>query len=274
MTGPQLIDLGNPVADHQLNKGLVSWWYPLRNRMGNAVLFDLAGGRHGTMVNTPAWTTGPMAGGKPTASLQFNGSSQYLSATNLTDLSGSGTICWWMRPGAAYNDGTIHGIFGQNDGAGHYFDGQKYSDGNFYFGWNGAAGDQRVVVSAAAVYPLNAWGHYTLTWSSGGASTLYFNGLSVASNGGTTSTLNLASPFAWAKQGPVNTYFSGQMTDLRYYARSLSAGNAMDLFDQSERGHPDTLRRWTARTWIAVTPPASPPPPPTPVFTAVSGFGW
>src|SRR5690349_4775681 len=97
---PQLIDLGNPVADHPLNLGLVAWWLSLPNNSGGTRLFDITGhGNTGTLTAGPTWRTGLPVWGPGFSSLKFvTGSSQYVDCGNapVLQITGNMSVSAWV----------------------------------------------------------------------------------------------------------------------------------------------------------------------------------
>lgn len=64
--------------DHPLNRSLVAWWS--FSGGGGSQLFDFSGfGKHGTLQNSPSWTTGRFG-----HAITFNGSNQYVDVGAIT----------------------------------------------------------------------------------------------------------------------------------------------------------------------------------------------
>ena len=274
MYGPQLIDLGNPAADHPLNAGLVAWYLALPPAAGGSRLFDLTGRAPGTLVNGPGWATGPDG----FAALTFNGSSSYAdtgrTVSQMLGTPAGVTVSWWMRPASAHNSGATRAMWGATQGGGQpEFSGQVFSDNNWYVGFAAGGDDDRISFAAtAANYPQGVWGYYTYTTTFGGASYLYRNGAEIGSK--TTGACTQRSPsdtFTVGRQGSgAVAYFPGDLGGLRVQAAPVSASGAWGLWDQASRGYPDLLRRYTPRAWLVA--PTSPPLAYT--VPRITGFGW
>ena len=80
------VDLGNPVADHPLNYGLVAWWQPLPGSAVGTTVRDLKGLYPATLTNFPSSPTATSGfGGGPAPqtypTIAFDGSDDYMTAT-------------------------------------------------------------------------------------------------------------------------------------------------------------------------------------------------
>ena len=235
------IDLTRPVEwQHPLNRGLVAWWLPLDGRLGNT-LFDLtgrtpltqagsayrSGRRFGTTSSSGAWT------GTRSGSLWF----------------GSGcTIAWVCTPSAVSGTQVVFRLSDGADAGAHwnYFQasGSVRMD-DFYS--SGFGNYNTIDTSAVAVAGTSLFYAYTYD---GTTQRVYVNG--ALNNSATISKGFAASePSDFALLGNSSQSQPGNaLCDAQWaYSRALSGGEIAALYDQSLRGHPDTLRRRTPRLW-------------------------
>lgn len=235
------LDLGNPVADHPLNQSLVSWWLPLPNNSGGSRLFDLRGGNHGTLTSGPTWTAGPNGFG----AVQFDGSNDYVDLGNApqleitghltlaafvrtTDLSGYRELLQCAQGGSPFN--------GYGFGTG--------SNGNKFGYWQNGFSDWQNSGTDCKDDKYHLW---TVTVDSATGS-FYLDGRP-------DGTFSAGSRSASGQQKSIGAganvprYLACKLGCLWVYSRALSASEVAGLYDQTLRGHPDTLRRWTPRVW-------------------------
>lgn len=235
MLGP--IDTRNPVARHPLNVGTFAWWLPLPSNSGASTLIDIAGRNNGTLANGTRWSTTPykfsaVAFDGVDDSIDFGG---YQPAVT--------SVSWWMRRASAANHSVIAIGADSWDSSGWTLSCFEYL-GTLYF---------RTVAGAFGQYSETAptageWAHYTVIRNdtTGDPFKVYRNGRVVGSHatGGTgTGVLRVG--------GTSGGRFPGDVTDLRMASRAWSAAEVWQLYDQSARGHPDTLRRWSWQQWAA-----------------------
>lgn len=242
------IDLGNPVAKHPLNEGLAAWWLPLPNNQGGGTLFDLLGRYNGTLTNGPTWAEGPNGFG----ALTFDGTNDYVSAAVPTGLHGSvtGTISAWVRGDAANDTGAP--LHCSSDLTDQYY--AYFGDGKVYLSLlrsNRASGITPVVT-------LTTWHMLTVT-TDGATWSLYQNGVLAGSQ--TAQATVSATAMRLGRDESVQ-YWGGRVADVRVYTRCLPAAEVLSLYDQSLRGHPDTLRRRPKRSYgLTQAAPAGGRPP-------------
>lgn len=246
------VDLGNPVADHPLNAGLVAWWLGLPNNSGGGTLFDLCGQRPATLTNGPAWSPSP--GGF--AGLSLDGTDDYAVADPFRfDPATSGyTYSAWIKPAFASSSGTRRGLICWR--AGGIVGGDQsrvrliWLDGSSGFYLDDKA---RYAFSGKPSFASGEAHHIAFTRTAAGGGQYYWDGSPLS----TTTVIDLGGI------EPANTYpiyigldsensaaWSGGLWDTRVYSRALTAADHAGLYDQGRRGHPDTLRRY--RPWVAV----------------------
>ncbi len=253
------INLGNPVSSSPLNNGLVGWWLGLRNNSGTSTLFDLSGRNQGTLTNGPTWTAGVPA----FSAVNFAGTNQYVSVTNGGGLNNlqSGSIviaCRWTATQPA-NYGVYGAVLSRQEngvlsnqivGLG----GTNPATAGVNFGMDVYS----PVITGSTAVGLNVDRHIVITYRSGSQS-LYLDGVLDGTGGGTGGIANSAStPMtigAWPGDGSV--YSISVIHSVQVYSRELSGNEAWRLYNQWQRGYPDTLRRWSRRSsaYVATSPP-------------------
>lgn len=234
------VDLGNPVSDHTLNRGLVAWWTPLKLSGAGVSSFDVKGGRTATLLNGAGWRSGPYG----FAAMNFDGTDDYAACAQATELfnptagltvscllrataidrflvdhaNSAGTQGWAVR-GSAHT-----GLFFHVNGV-RTANGTAINDGSWYF---------------------CAW-----TWVPSTSLTSYIHGRQDQQN--TTAipaSITSASVPLWLGQRRSGgDYWPGSIADFRIYNRALAAAEVKDLYYQTMRGHPDTLRRYAPAFW-------------------------
>lgn len=199
----------------------LSLWYELNN----AYTDSSGGGLTATAINTPTFTTGQIG----THALTLNGTSQY--ATRVFTMPATGSVTWWQNPARAHNSGVAEVSFAYGNSS-NTLSFQHFSDNSLYVGFlNGP--DYRIILAASAGnYTQNTWQHYAITWTSGGTTTLYRNGVSIGTAGSTTTTLAAGGNLRLASYTDVGgTYFSGSLDDFRVYSRALSSGDVNEIYN-------------------------------------------
>lgn len=261
-----VVDLGNPVSDHPLNRGLVGWWLPLPNNSGGSQLFDITGKRnHGTLSGDATWD----AWGGPAS--KFGGLN--LGGTNgkATTALTNDSIGVPFSVSAWFNPATLPG-----GGAGVLSIGGStlYTIGAIQVRWqDNDSGFQ--AVNAATTLAIGSWYNalVTSTGSGAGQTEIYLAGIASGDGaaGGTfsgTNTLVIGNA-----GGGFDAYFAGLVTDVRVWNRALDASEARLFFNQSRLAYPDLLRRMPSRvqSFGGTSPP--PPPPPPSAYKVISGVG-
>lgn len=241
------IDYRNPVSNSPLNRGLVSWWLALPQRMGGGRIIDLCSkGNHATLTNGPTWRSAAGRNGG-FGSLNFvGGSSQYapttLSVASLTNF----TLSAWVRRTAtndlvyiASDTGTISGNLVQ---VGFYSDGLCYytADGNF------------LTISSN----VSTWLHFAYCFNGSlGTDALrnafYINGVSQSPSGTSpaTSTSASAGNLVIGRRTASPVYTNGNIDDVRFMTRTLSADEVVQLYNDSRTGYQQTLNRLPMRVY-------------------------
>ena len=248
------IDLGNPVADHPLNRGLVGWWLCLPGSAAGSRYFDLCGNHHGTLVNGPVWKTGRHA---VLAIETSAAASSHVNCGTIRGLDGSSAAtlsAWVYHPSSSVTVG-LGGAAG-GTGGGWRFSCYWHTDNYIYVS----------AESTAAAYGYvqrteTGWHHLIVAYdgaglSNGGKLQLYFDGVAQSMSFYSAIPNSLGNPVCPFKigQDSNNRYSGGLYSDVRIYPnRWLSASDAWLLYDQSLRGHPGTLRRYARTAYLFVS---------------------
>lgn len=193
-------------------------------------------GLTGTLNNSPTWTLGPIGG-----AVVFNGSNSNVSRAAYT-MPTTGTFAAWLRPTRAWNSGISETPW--RFGAGNVFDFTKFADNKLYAGFLNGGTDYRANVTALSNWLPYAWQHFAVTWTSGGATTLYRNGAAIGSTADTNSTL-VAGTLRVGSSDTQTLGFSGMIDDVRIYSRALSADDVAALYAYSGGRYLDSGGAWS-----------------------------
>lgn len=244
------LDLDRPVSDHPLNYGLIGWWaaMPFGPYMGGARLLDLLGLTHGTLTNGPAWA-GSMGRTGGRGSVSFDGTNDYALAT-LPLLSMPVTIMCWARPNTtlAGNGSAVSVV---NGDLSQYctLSFRTTSDATRVWALTRTAGPTFAQAATSTSYAPAAWNHVAGVFTSSTSRAAFLNG----GNKGTDTTSNNPGGFVNGYVGTLNnvsSFFPGSVDDVRVYTRALSDAEVFAAYEQSLKGHPDTLRWMTRRAWF------------------------
>lgn len=257
------IDLGNPVSDHPLNRQLVSWWMPLPNNSNGSRMFDLRGGKHGVLTSGASWTSGRHGWQAVKCDGPDNGT-RYVETPSSADYNGANlSVSIWFRDrgGNSDNGGGTTDIR-NNDyviGLGGY----NFSTGGWgltfisttqvqWSIWNSFADTGFGLVGNAYTTPTGNWTHAVLTSTTTGPSSFgYFNGVVSGSEYTTKTRATTASYIRMAKRPMDGENYTGNVNiaSVRVYNRILTAAEVSADYDQGMRGYPDTLRRWSRKSF-------------------------
>lgn len=205
-------------------------WLKLNEVSGTTAADSSGNSRNGTLVNGPTWNRDTRGNGN----IVFDGTDDKVTLTGsvLTGLA-SGTIACWAKHSRAYNSSVTEVLWQQMDtgGVSPQLGFMHYATNELYIGWYTGGNDDRVQLTAtAALWPQNLWTHYALTWTSGGTTTFYVNGISVGTAASTTPhpmagglTIGDAVP------GAASTPYQGSVDDFRVYSRVLTATEVLEI---------------------------------------------
>lgn len=236
-----------------LNAGLVSWWLNLPNRFGGGGLRfrDLCRRNHGTLTNGPTWVGGGRPGGwgalsTANASDRVNVPEFFAGFNKVVN-----TVSLWFYARGLANAPVL---FSSGNSEVHFFG--EVDATHIYWNTGGGNSFRTYSVSLSA----GRWYHLAFCRTGAGDSgTLYLDGNTLSSYAGSMDGSGTVSGTdLW-----VGNYFSaglgldGLTDDFRAYSgRGLSASEVLALYQDSRRGHPDTLRRPSRRAWFV--PAAAP----------------
>lgn len=240
-----LIDWRNPIANHPLNRGLVSWWLAGPAQRRSTVLRDLCGRNHGTLTNMDPLTDWVSGGGRPGGfgSLDFDATNDHVNCGTTLPFLSTLTVSAWLKY-SSINDTHGYPIEHVADASNcwmiHVVAGGATANLAFKIKVGGV--ETKNAIAGAAT--LNTWEHWTCTAVSGGSLAIYKNGvaqsLGVDGNGSFTSTARLD---LGGGSHSTNTQYGGQLDDARIYNRALSAGEVWQLYADSRRCCLNTLNR-------------------------------
>lgn len=249
--GPYRVDLQNPVADHPLNhRGLASWWLPLPHLSGGRRLWDLCNRNHGTLTNHPtdgtAWSGGPGGFG----SITFDGTNDTVEVGVATSTQITGDLSVFAVAKTT-SSSTYKELFQAANSVSPYL-GYGFGIGGTVgrIGlWQDGFGDWK---SSSGTWNDGQWHHIGLTINAvAGSLTFYIDGKdSGTGTAGTRGISGQAKSIGGASNIP--RYLACSLAELRIYSGLLSPVEVRALYDQSLRGHPDTLRRYPERSWFVL----------------------
>lgn len=239
------INLGNPVSNSPLNRGLVSWWMVLPQRMGGT-WFDLLNRYHGTLTNGANWYGGARQGSY--GSVNFDGSNDKVTFTPaISSLfsNSEGSFAIWAKPtgsspsvGNSYNGHCLIGDTSRYTGLLRATIGGL--DRIWAYNWDGNED------KAGATYTADAWNH--LVWvHTGGNLYVYANGVQAASVASGNTSVMSGNPVMGDNGG--GSLFAGQLDDARIWNRGLSDSEIWSLYNDSRTGYQQTLNRLPMRVY-------------------------
>lgn len=257
---PGRVHLGDPVnRAHPLNRGLAAWWLAgLRPYGGGGRWYDLtrAAAHTGTLVGGPAWVGGGRPGGS--GAVRAVAGSERIEAAGAAVPTGAAapwTISFWHRTRAFVSLSQVFGFGPQLpadvNGAHRYV--LQYLN-NYYF-W-GASADWDTGIAWDVD---DAWHHAAFVCD---GSNLYFHrdGVQRATRTGLPPGLVTAGTYvtAFGRHPSGTSSPNCDLDDCFIWSRALSAAEAWAWYDQSRRGHPDTLRHLPRRRSFAASVGAPP----------------
>ena len=231
--GAATVAHANTVA---VSNGLVGYW-PLDGATTNwstNTTSDLSGNGDALNLVNMSTSTSPVAG-KIGQALNFNGTSQYLKSSavsngGLLDLSSSFSLSAWTDMTSvpqgqyAYLSMFSYGNYYQYGMSITY---TNYNS-NYWFGcgnYNGSAG-----YFMGYTYPYNTWQFYTCTYD-GTNFKLYINSQLVATSGAVSPYYVSGTPkYMYVGSYGTGYYFPGRIDDSRVYNRALSASEVQQLY--------------------------------------------
>lgn len=256
------IDAVCPVDwSHPLTKGLVSWWLCVPGWMGGSRLVDIARpgphGNHGTLTNGPTWAGSSRPGGFGSIGTVGDADAYVQNAASSglpTGASSPWTFAFWHRTRTLKSLSCPFGFGEEARGAGGTVGAKRAvlqfgGAGDYYF-W----GENRDWDTGVAWDVDSTWHHVAFTYDAAsgafGDLRFYRDGRLAAGPNTLASTLTTAGSYLYAcTKHPSGTSPDADFDDGIILARCWSAAEVAAWYDQSRRGHPDTLRR-LRRTWF------------------------
>lgn len=251
MAAGSYIDLGNPVADHPINRGLVGWWLPLPNSFGGLTLFDIGPHRFkGALTAGPTWSSGPSA----FPSLNFDGVDDRVETPSSSFFSGMSalTLSCWINPTATTSASEF--MKKNNSWIMRFGAGASLA----VFIWVSAS----LVNTSGGTLTTGKWQHVAMTYD-GAALKGWINGLQVCTTAATGTVDANTDVLAFGAQPGGGEQYTGRITDWRVQAAYIPP---WDLYQESRMGYPNGLRRYSQRVY-SFSPPAAAGGGPWPWFT-------
>lgn len=255
--GPRLVALGNPVADHPLNRGLLLWLYGLPHESNGVQLRDALSRRRYpvSLSGSPVPTWAPT--GRGDYALEFASGAFATTAAGVAapidyspGTSGDVAISCWARIPAAASTTSLF-LACNSTGASASGIELLYALGNTAGRMSvRTAGTTAGAASFSGGYNDGLWHHF-VGLRRGGVNRLYTDGRLV--NTGAANTDNATASAALnlnGRNGTAGTVGGVGVSDVRYYSRAPSDDEVWLLYDQGRRGYPDLLRRYTPRVWL------------------------
>lgn len=219
-----------------LSTGLVGYWpLNLGDYLSSTKIIDRTGnGGTGTLVNSP--TKVPL--GLMGQALSFNGSTQYVNAsgTTATNLTGAMTLTGWIYPTTVTGEHRMIAKWGGPQVDQQYLceqDANKilfalFKNGNYY-----------ILTSTTSVIPVNKWSMISCVYD-GSTMYVYLNATidstTQANSAGTQSIPGDNVGIGTDLPSP-ESYFQGNMDELRIYNRALSAAEIKSLYLLGNTSH-------------------------------------
>ena len=196
-------------------------------------LTDLSGGG-----NTGTLTNGPTYDSANGGAIVFDGTNDYatIEANSSFQLGNGYTLCAWVK--ASNNPGNYAGICGTFDIIPSSYFGQNFAilpgSQRFSFVVSGWSGGSLQYIDATTQYSIGRW-YYLVGTNLGVNCNFYIDGnldttytqAAVASNPGPTTKFKIGRYY----QDIDNYYFPGNIADIKYYNRALSAAEVQQNFN-------------------------------------------
>lgn len=227
-----------------LNRGLVSWWMVLPNRVGGGgnTFRDLCGRNHGTLTNGPTWSGSRQTGGY--GSLNFASTARVAASVPgaFTSFTVSAWFRWqaWQTSSVVIEVGTRPNLRIERTGSNLHA--LVLDNGTYQFPHTGTAVDD------------GRWHHIAAVWIDSTSLTVYLDGVQ-KSQDTSVGTQVVSSPLSVtlgnSSGGGSTSNWNGDIDDVRIYpSRALSAAEIAALYQASRLGYPNELN-WIQRPAFA-----------------------
>jgi hypothetical protein len=254
---------------HPLNKGRVGWWMRIPNSgwSGGLIFRDLVRNKKpndGTLVNGPTWTG---SRGRPGGygAVNLDGSNDYVNFGDNTAFEfASGQAfsiaCWFKGISSVNQTGFLtkgyDSLFGANDTPWYLFRwNQNATPGSMDWFLRSGSGD---TILAATGMTDDKWHHLVATYDGASGAQLYIDGNSKATSTSVTAAAYGTNSSPLILGTHIGNYFNGLFDDLSVWkGRTFSAVEVRALYDQSRRGHPDTLNWISSRSYSLISTSSS-----------------
>lgn len=249
------------ISESTLDTQIVGKW-TMSNCTGSTVTDSAAAANHGTITlgSTGTTTTGtcsPVTGawgagatGMIGSSLAFDGTDDHLSMPNNRSNETTATYAFWYKANRVGNGGG--GAFS----ASPLFHSNQTNQG-FWVEWRNNGLMQLYLANSGGLVngtfttttDTTSWHHVAFTIQSGGIAAMYFDGQFKGSfaagtwNNFSGNLLAGTGSIGTNNQSAYNQYFQGQIDEIRFYTRTLSAAEISSL-----AGYPNTIGKFCDST--------------------------
>ena len=226
------IALNAGFANADIETSLTAYW-PFNDGSGTTALDASGNEHHGTLHNGPAWVDGP---GGSAGALSFDFIDDYIECGTYNPTSADElTVSFW-----AYCDGPANGLSHEvviGTGTGWISTRiQIYRDKtDGYIGMLGASPNRFCTFDGAAVLGSEVWAHFVLTFDSLNVAKIYRDGMLLATGtwpikqDGDDGPVNIGT--SKVKDGDIpHQPWNGMLDEIRFYDRTLTEDDAMELF--------------------------------------------
>lgn len=234
-----------------LNRGLVSWWLHLPNRLGGggSTLRDLMGSNHGTLTNGPLWSGAKNVGGY--GSVYMAGTDDLIAGAKNPPNIPITLVCWANTTTASAGNYSL--IFGSGISIAGPVQGIAFlyssdTTPSVYADAVGSAG-ARIFTGYASGFGVGGWRHLAVTLD-GTNLLLYVDGVLKSSSSGSISSITHATTLRVGQRSG-GAYWVGNFNDGRVYSRILSASEIAGLYQASRLGYQNELN-WQSRPVFSV----------------------
>jgi len=259
----QRINTSLPVnKSHPLNRGLVSWWMNMPNRWGGGglVLRDIAGVNHASIVGSGISYKGKVRSGY--GSVDNDGTQANIEIPkSLVATEVNSSVFMWIQTSQGTNGGFGRSLFADRSSSTPIWKldslSSSASENRLFFTHRDDSSSLTFVVGNTAIN--DGVPHYVGVTKSGTSITLFMDGLVDGSgtlNGDdslTSTTTSIISDAADSNASQNDFKFD----DIRLYHRTLSVGEVRALYNESLRGHPNTLN-FSDPSYAVPSAPAAP----------------
>ncbi len=225
--------ISQPQGKGRLESGLGAY-FPLDENTGTSATDTSTNGNNGTLTNGPTWTTGQIG-----TAVDFDGSDDYITVTDPDVLDVADTrnfsLTGWFNRDTFTTDDTIiakrNGITASDTGYIVYID-----DATDKLTFEVSDGTNEYQVESASTFTATGWHHFSIIFNDTSASLIkmYIDGISET----TTKTSILAAVTSMANsvdfrigaESDAGNPFDGKLDEIRFYNRTLSDEEAVQLY--------------------------------------------